>query len=106
MKKNKISILFIFSFLSVFIISGCSQNTSEVICDYGSILCDVSTTICDQIPGVPVEVCNYLDLACYNLDQLCILRDSTESPKYQLALSNLQSITDKLRDWKNKQAKQ
>lgn len=88
--------------LSIGLISlnSCSgTNVGEVVCDYGTVLCDVSTTLCTQIPGVPEPVCNYLDLACYNLETLCQLRDSTESTRYQTALSNLNDITAKLRQW-------
>lgn len=93
-------ILFMFSFL----FQSCSPETTEIVCDYGTVLCDVSTTMCNQIPGIPEPVCDYLNLACYNLDQLCQLRDSTDSPKYQAALFNLQSLTDKLRSWNDNQA--
>lgn len=100
----KISILTIFIAAAVFVSlittqTACTPQTSEVVCDYGSVLCDVSTTICTQIPGVPDQVCTYLNLACYNLDQLCQLRDSTDSPKYEKALSNIQDLTVKLRQW-------
>jgi hypothetical protein len=87
--------------LAVLFLYGCSGSTvTDKVCDYGTVLCDVSTTLCTEIPGVPNEVCNYLDLACFNLNQLCDLRDSTESKNYQTALSNLEKITMKLREWK------
>ena len=93
-----VSLVMFFTFLSV---PGCSgSNVSDVVCDYGSTVCDISTTLCTEIPGVPTEVCTYLNLACNNLDVLCAQRDSTESTKYQTALSNLQNLTDKLRQWK------
>ena len=90
--------------LSLFSLQGCNQNTADVVCDYGTVLCDVSTTMCTQIPGIPEPVCNYLDLACYNLNQLCLLRDSVDTPKYQAALFNIQDVTNKLREWNSKQA--
>ena len=93
-------ILLIFGFT----FQSCSPETTEIVCDYGTVLCDVSTTMCNQIPGIPEPVCDYLNLACYNLDQLCQLRDSTDSPKYEAALFNLQSLTDKLKQWNEGQA--
>lgn len=103
MKK---SILFLSLIISLLFIPACSQSTNEIVCDYGTVLCDVSTTLCTQIPGIPSEVCTYLDLACYNLDQLCALQDSTDNIKYQVALSNLQTITAKLRNWQTSQLKE
>jgi hypothetical protein len=81
---------------------GCSSgsNVGDVVCDYGNVLCDVSTTICEDIPGVPSEVCNYLDLACYNLQTICDLRDSTETTAFKSAVLNIQLATEKLRAWK------
>lgn len=104
MKKFSLLIVFIVSLLGF---SGCSSNPNvgDVVCDYGTVLCDVSTSICRDIPGVPSQVCNYLDLACYNLNTLCTYRDSTESTKYQNALSNLQNVTSKLREWHYSQFK-
>lgn len=72
----------------------------NVVCDYGAVVCDISTTLCYDIPGVPDEVCTYLNLACYNLDQICLYRDSTQSTRYQVALTNLQNITFKFKQWK------
>jgi len=95
--------LFIVTSLSFTACSG--SNTSQIVCDYGNVLCDVSTTMCTQIPGIPPQVCNYLDLACYNLNQLCALRDSTDSFKYKQALSNLETITAKLQAWNSKQVR-
>jgi hypothetical protein len=103
MKSFKLFFASLFIIISVSFFSGCSQDTGQIVCDYGTILCDVSKTLCTQIPGVPDEVCTYLDLACYNLDQLCLLRDSTDNVKYQVALTNLQNITYKLKEWKSKQ---
>jgi len=81
---------------------GCSAgtNTGDVVCDYGTVLCDVSTTLCADIPGVPDEVCSYLNLACYNLNVICDLRDSTETVQYKTAVANLEKITAKLEAWK------
>lgn len=101
MKKLLLILVLTFSLLTL---PSCSQSTSEIICDYGGVLCDVSTTMCTQIPGIPVPVCNYLDLACYNLNQLCLYRDSIDTPAYQMALLNLQDVTEKLREWNTKQA--
>lgn len=87
--------------ISLFFVPGCSsgQNVGDIVCDYGDVLCDVSTTICRDIPGVPYQVCTYLDLACYNLNTICELRDSTDAVKYQNALSNIKLATEKLRAW-------
>lgn len=105
MKKSNLfqvllfAVLLTFSFISF---PSCSTSTSvgDVVCDYGTVLCDVSTSLCTDIPGIPPVVCNYLDLACYNLNTLCQLRDSTESPKYQAAIENIQDLTIKLKQWK------
>lgn len=88
-----------------FLNTGCSNSNQVIdkVCDYGSVLCDVSTSLCTQVPGVPEPVCQYLDLACYNLNELCMLRDSTiDDPKVQNALNNLTEITAKLREWNAK----
>lgn len=100
--RVSIYLLMIITFIVLsFSFVGCSSgsNVGDVVCDYGAVLCDVSTTLCKDIPGVPSEVCNYLDLACYNLNVICELRDSTETVKYQNALSNIQDITAKLKQW-------
>jgi len=98
--KNLFALLLVSSLL--LLSPGCSSgsNVGDVVCDYGNVLCDVSTTLCNDIPGVPSEVCNYLDLACYNLQQICDLRDSTETTAYQNAVSNIKLATEKLRAWK------
>ena len=102
--KNLISLFIGFFIITSFSFTGCSgSNTSQIVCDYGNVLCDVSTTMCTQIPGIPPQVCNYLDLACYNLNQLCALRDSTDSVRYKLAISNLETITARLQEWTAKQ---
>lgn len=101
-KHVSLYLLMIIAFIVLsFSFSGCSSGTNvgNVVCDYGAVLCDVSTTLCNDIPGVPSEVCNYLDLACYNLNVICELRDSTETVKYQNALSNIQDLTYKLKQW-------
>ena len=97
--KNFLLILFV-SF-TLFTLPGCSSgsNVGDIVCDYGDVLCDVSTTLCRDIPGVPNQVCNYLDLACYNLNTICELRDSTDAVQYQNALSNIKLATEKLRAW-------
>lgn len=99
---NSFLMIIILSIVLSFLAPGCSsgQNAGEIVCDYGTVLCDVSTTLCRDIPGVPNEVCNYLDLACYNLNTICDMRDSTETVKYQQALTNIQNLTEKLREWK------
>lgn len=102
---SKTVLLFSAIIISIFLsfgLSGCSsgQNAGDIVCDYGTVLCDVSTSLCNDIPGVPNEVCNYLDLACYNLTVICDMRDSTETIKYQNALTNIQTLTAKLRAWK------
>ena len=90
--------------LFTFILPGCSSGTNvpDVICDYGAVLCDVSTNLCAEIPGVPPQVCDYLNLACYNLNVICELRDTPDSIAFQNALSNIQFATEKLTEWKEK----
>lgn len=104
MKKSNLFQVILFSvlvFISFFSFSACSSSSTvgDVVCDYGSVLCDVSSTLCREVPGVPPVVCDYLDLACLNLNTLCEMRDSTETVKYQTALSNIQSLTVKLKVW-------
>lgn len=98
--KNLFAVLLVIT--SLFSFTSCSSGTNigDVVCDYGSVLCDVSTTLCNDIPGVPSEVCNYLDLACYNLETICQMRDSTDTVKFQNAVSNIKLATEKLRAWK------
>ena len=98
-------LLFSAIIVSIFLsfgLTSCSsgQSAGDIVCDYGAVLCDVSTTLCNDIPGVPPQVCNYLDLACYNLNVICDMRDSTETIQYQTALTNIQTLTAKLRAWK------
>lgn len=79
-----------------------SNNIGDIVCDYGTSLCEVSTALCNDIPGVPPKVCDYLDLACYNLTTICELRDSDpeEEPRLAKALENLQLATEKLQEFK------
>lgn len=99
---HSLLLVILFSLVVSFIVPGCSsgQNAGDIVCDYGTVLCDVSTTLCNDIPGVPPQVCNYLDLACYNLNTICDMRDSTDTIQYQTALTNIQTLTAKLRAWK------
>lgn len=103
MKKSNIFQTVLFAALvSLSLISfSCSSgsNVGDVVCDYGSVLCDVSAGLCHNIPNVPPVVCDYLDLACINLNTLCDLRDSTDTPKFKAALVNIEDITQKLRQW-------
>lgn len=105
MKKSNLFQVFLFAALvviSLISFDGCSSgsNVGDVVCDYGTVLCDVSTGLCHNVPGIPPQVCDYLDLACINLNTLCQMRDSTDSPKFQTALVNIEDITAKLRQWK------
>jgi len=103
-KHVSIYLMLLISFIVLsFSLTGCStgNDVGEVVCDYGTVLCDVSTTLCFEVPGVPDEVCNYLNLACYNLNVICEMRDSTDAVRYQQALSNIQDITVKLRQWQS-----
>jgi hypothetical protein len=104
-KKNVIAqmfLLILFVITSTIFLPGCSSgsNVGEIVCNYGTTLCDVGTVMCNDIPGVPPEVCNYLDLACYNLNVICSMADDPENPAIQKAASNIEQLTEKLRTWK------
>lgn len=87
---------------SIILIAGlsfsCSSgNIPAAVCDYGSTVCDISQTVCREIPGLDPKVCDYLDLACYNLDQLC--KYPVESREYRSAVISLDQIKSKLQTW-------
>lgn len=90
-------ILTLVIFISLSLVNCSGGHIPAVVCDYGQTVCSVSQTICRDIPGIPPEVCNYLDLACYNLDQLC--RYNPESVEYKSAVISLENITNKLNTW-------
>lgn len=90
--------LIVFLIASMIFFNSCSNgNVPVAICDYGSTVCDISQTVCREIPGLDPKICDYLDLACYNLDQLC--KYPVDSREYRSAVISLDNIKSRLQTW-------
>ena len=76
----------------------CGENPPQLspeVCRVGTMICDISQNICSSFP-IPSQVCNYLDLACVNINVLC--NSTPGSPAYKQAEKNLQENSDMINE--------
>ena len=73
---------------------GSSGQVPNEVCEIGAIVCDISETILVNFPELPVEVRQYLKIACLNLELLCETAPGTT--EHAAAVESLKQVNVKL----------